>query len=516
MLKKPAKLAKLAKNRNWDSNQWKMIPFVGALLIALMLLASCSKESGIIINTKGTRNGGDSTATITVSGTVTDYDLAVTIAVGSGQQFSGSVTVTLTGARTAAITAEGGDNTITLDATTRSATLNFNNLRPDIYTLDATASATAVTVTVSTAEFTVSAPELIVTPPDPPAKIDLDETASIDLALDKAPIEDVMLTITTDPATVSKAVTFSSTDSGSNLTKPVEFTTNSDGSSGDIDEARNYTLEIAAVPANLIELPVPVTFTVVDSTIPTVTITPTVTDKDLSVDVAVTELTLSENVEIVLSFGGTPADQTVTLASGSSSGTAPMTVPFNDLAPGSYMLTATPAPFVNIEYAGSTQIVTIQPEITIEQSLSGDDLTLTAEVTDGPIGSNPVSVLITLTETSSATTMQTITFPASAAMATSMSTTFFDVESGSYTISAEVTSGMARIIIPTPTGIVLPKATLSLSTGGGRQLDSDRYNYRWHTGYSGRHNSGAQRAIDCNCPGPIIECHTSQPYLCCW
>ena len=226
--------------------------------------------------------------------------------------------------------------------------------------MDATASDTAVTVTVTTAEFTVSAPELIVTPPDPPAKIDLDETASIGLALDKAPIEDVMLTITTDPATVSKTVTFLSTDSGLSLTKAVEFTTNSDGSSGDIDEARNYNPGDCSSPANLIELPVPVTFTVVDSTIPTVTITPTVTDKDLSVAVAVTELTLSENVEIVLSFGGTPANQTVTLASGSSSGTAPMTVPFGDLAPGSYMLTATPAPFVNIEYAGSTQIVTIQ------------------------------------------------------------------------------------------------------------------------------------------------------------
>ena len=69
-----------------------------------------------------------------------------------------------------------------------------------------------------------------------------------------------------------------------------------------------------------------------DPTQPTVTITPTVTDNDLSVAVAVTDRTLAaaEVITLALSAGPTlKPDQMVTLNATTTTGT----VPFDDLAP---------------------------------------------------------------------------------------------------------------------------------------------------------------------------------------
>ena len=91
------------------------------------------------------------------------------------------------------------------------------------------------------------------------ARLDMTEDAVIELTLDKSPLQNITLDITTNPTTATKMVTFMTSDSGSDLTKTVSFTT---GSGADITAIGNYVLDIT-VPADvaeLITLPPAVTF----------------------------------------------------------------------------------------------------------------------------------------------------------------------------------------------------------------------------------------------------------------
>ena len=124
------------------------------------------------------------------------------------------------------------------------------------------------------------------------------------------------------------------------------------------------------------------TVQVIDRRKPTVTITPTVTDSDLSVAVTVTDRILDapEVITLVLSAGPTmKSDQMVTLNARTTTDTAR----FDDLKPGSYTLMATAAPGrINpIVYAGGTQTVTILPLVTITGTLEPSD-TVNLVVTD--------------------------------------------------------------------------------------------------------------------------------------
>ena len=342
--------------------------------------------------------------------------------------------------------------------------------------------------------------------------ISTSQDAEITLMLDKAPQRGVVVTISVMDSTPTEiattTVTFAAGSSGAALTQKATFTT---GSGMDLAEAGSYSvvssIAIAADRA-LIGLPAAaLILTVIDSTQPTITVTPTVTATDLSVVVAVTDGVLSgaETITLALSGGPSKPDQMVTLNATATTDT----VPFNGLDPGSYTLTATATPGNIKPIVGSPQTVTILPLVTITYADPGDtdNLVVTARVTDGPIGAGAVVITVSVAPGGTPNTA-TITLGADAVEDATETHTFVDLPPGDHTLSATVAGtsvGKARLAtIATPTFTVLPTisltpkapevnivtneaAVVTVSTtatpAGGGDSNGHRHSFRreWHT-----------------------------------
>ena len=219
---------------------------------------------------------------------------------------------------------------------------------------------------------------------------------------------------------------------------------------------------------------VPPTIAVNDLTMPTVTVTPMVTENDVSVAVAVTDLLLGAEELITLTLTGGPSTKepvTVTLPNGADASAAAKTTEFSDLKPGGYTITATAAPSnINIAYAENEQMVTIVPQVTITTELVGDDLVVTAAVTDGPIGAAPVRIELSVSPGGGSKTGR-ITLPAGASEGKTYTKVFEGLPSGRHIISATVadtsagTVRLAEVQELEADVTVAPKVTLSLAAG---------------------------------------------------
>ena len=213
------------------------------------------------------------------------------------------------------------------------------------------------------------------------------------------------------------------------------------------------------------------TLTVTNPAKPEVTVTPMVSGNSLSVGVGVTNdrpLTGTETITLALSDGpSTPPSQTVMLPSGYKRGDAAYTQSFAPLMPGSYTLTATAAPgnINKIVYDGGTQ-VTILPLVTITSAVNRDVVTVTATVSEGPIGDEAVELTITLRDSSNTTIEEKKPALTSGSVTNStVSADFSDVPSGDISIGVSAPPNRLRLTNSArPT--VLPKVMLTLASNG--------------------------------------------------
>ena len=226
---------------------------------------------------------------------------------------------------------------------------------------------------------------------------------------------------------------------------------------------------------DLIVLPDDAGFTVIDSSKPTIQVTPTVEDDDLSVAVAVSDgkLGATESIAIALTGGSTSrSPKSVQLFNDSTSAATAQTVKFKDLSPGSYTITATATPNnINITYYEGRQTVTILPQVTITHSLDDDDLTVTATVSAGPIGAEPVDIALAVVPGGTSSSSGSITLAAGTDQDETATYMFMDLPSGGHTLRATATADVVRIVNDTPgfsVGAKLPTVSLELgSTAAG-------------------------------------------------
>ena len=115
-------------------------------------------------------------------------------------------------------------------------------------------------------------------------------------------------------------------------------------------------------------------------------------------------------------------------------------------------------------------MVTIVPQVTITTELVGDDLIVTAAVTEGPIGTTPVRIDLSVSPGGVRKTGR-ITLPAGASEGNTYPKAFEGLPSGSHTLSATVagiSAGIVRLaeVQESEAGVtVAPKVTLSLVAG---------------------------------------------------
>ena len=445
-------------------------PLWGVAILLVALLMGCSDAADLIFNSP------KETVPITITGTLNGNDLQVEVKY-QGPELTDDMTidVSLSGRKNGLMGPATG-NRVTLYAGTTSATLNFGGLKPDIYTLSATVDGVSVTVSTPTIEVADSILTVTTTNPD----IVKSEDAEITLTLNKAPIRDVEVIIGVTPPTsvAPKSVTFTTGSGDENLKRTVIFSTGTTGTTGtagsgaDITAAGNYRLMFSitnVADQDLIVLPDDAGFTVIDSSKPTIQVTPTVEDDDLSVAVAVSDGRLgdTERITIALTGGSTSrSPESAQLFDGSIPTTAAQTVEFKDLSPGSYTITATATPDnINITYYEGRQTVTILPQVTITHSLDGDDLTVTATVSAGPIGAEPVDIALAVDPDGTSSSSGSITLAADTAQDGTATHIFMDLPSGGHTLRATATA--VRIVNDTPgfsVGAKLPTVSLKLSS----------------------------------------------------
>ena len=450
-------------------------PLWGVAILLVALLMGCSDAADLIFNS------AKETASVTMTGTLNGNDLQVEVKY-QGPELTDDMTidVSLSGRKNGLMGPATG-NRVTLYAGTTSATLNFGGLKPDIYTLSATVDGVSVTVSTPTIEVADSILTVTTTNPD----IVKSEDAEITLTLNKAPIRDVEVMIGVTPSTgptsvAPKSVTFTTGSGDENLKRTVIFSTGTTGTTGtagsgaDITAAGNYRLMFSitnVADQDLIVLPDDAGFTVIDSSKPTIQVTPTVEDDDLSVAVAVSNGRLgdTERITIALTGGSTSrSPESAQLFNGSIPTTAAQTVEFKDLSPGSYTITATATPNnINITYYEGRQTVTILPQVTITHSLDGDDLTVTATVSAGPIGAEPVDIALAVDPDGTSSSSGSITLAADTAQDGTATHIFMDLPSGGHTLRATATADAVRIVNDTPgfsVGAKLPTVLLELSS----------------------------------------------------
>ena len=369
------------------------------------------------------------------------------------------------------------DQSITIPATTaerQTRTLSFADLPPGDYTLTATVAGTSVgkarLAAIATPTFTVL-PTIVLTPKAPEVNIVTNEAAVVTVSTTGTPAGSVTVKVTATHSDGSGtlAMQMATLYSGNSFSTDVTFTT---GTGNNLPTVGTYNLTASVADATeaarvIVPSGTLAAIMVHDPTQPTVTITPTVTDNDLSVAVAVTDRTLGAAEVITLALSASPTlkpDQMVTLSASTATGT----VPFDDLDPGSYTLTATAAPGnINIVYAGIGQTVTILPLVTISSAVNRDVVTVTATVSEGPIGTANVPLTITLRDPSNTTIGEkTITLTSSSVTSSTVSAEFPDVPSGDISVGVSADVGKVRITNSArPT--VLPKVSLTLASSGG-------------------------------------------------
>ena len=409
--------------------------------------------------------------TITTTAPDDTDNLVVTATVTEGPIGAANVNIVLSVGGTPA------DQSITIPATTaerQTRTLSFADLPPGDYTLTATVAATSVgkarLAAIATPTFTVL-PTIVLTPKAPEVNIVTNEEAVVTVSTTGTPAGSVTVKVTATHSDGSGtlAMQMATLYSGNSFSTDVTFTT---GTGNNLPTVGTYNLTTSVADATeagrvIVPSGTLAAIMVHDPTQPTVTITPTVTDTDLSVAVAVTDRTLgaAEVITLALSAGPTlKPDQMVTLSASTATGT----VPFDDLDPGSYTLTATAAPgnINEIVYDGGTQ-VTILPLVTISSAVERDVVTVTATVTEGPIGDEDVELTITLRDSSNTTIGMAEKRTLTKGTSGPVSAEFSGVPSGALTIGVSAEVGKVRLTNSGASVTVAPKVTLTLASSDG-------------------------------------------------
>ena len=368
-------------------------------------------------------------------------------------------------------TADGAIQALSSRSTDQTETATFTGLAPGSWTLDSNSIATPEGILLdisSTAATVVALPMLELTAP---SSVILGAAAEVVVSASAVPAGPVTVTITaardgTSGTPITKAATLNTRN---NFRESVEFPTQG-GTDLLTEGIYNLSVSVAdsteqgrvTVPSGTLA-----TLTVIDPTLPEVTVTPTVAGNSLSVDVEVTNnraLTAAETITLALSGGpSTPPSQTVTLPIGYDRDDAAHTQSFALLMPGSYTLaaTATPGNINEIIYAGGTQAVTILPLVTISSAVNRDVVTITATVSEGPIGDENAELTITLRDSSNTTIGEKIpTLTSGSVTSSTVSAEFPNVPSGDISVGVSADINKVRITNPPAIITIPPKVSL--------------------------------------------------------
>ena len=335
-----------------------------------------------------------------------------------------------------------------------------NDLEPGGYMLTARSAAGLATIAYGGSGQAVTILPLVTI-----SSTQSDDTVAITATVTEGPIGDagVQLTINLRGASSTPirtdTVTFAR---GASDPLTVTFT---DVPSGDISVAvsavTDNTVRISSSSARFTVLP-KVELTLASRDNATATATARITDGTISSTNAVA-LTAH-----IVELGGATANTAIRGLSSASVG-GMETATFTGLAPGNWALDSRRITTSEILLTIGTDSVTILPLVTITSTVNGDDVTITATVTEGPIGSTAVPLTINLLDTSGdpVVTQQIVTLVGG--FNDALEATFNEVPSGDITIGASADMDMDKVRITNPgaTITILPKVALTLVPSSG-------------------------------------------------